>query len=135
MKALIKSDAGADTLPADREHTVRAEDPQFSTSMSTNKVADLTPLIAGIAAFVHDDMRGARGEDRLPGGVRSLDCPDQLLGPEAEAVLVGKPADAANFRKAAQAAMRDAKPQSENGFKIELAKRCLAHALQIATMS
>src|SRR5437667_1486655 len=30
--------------------------------------------------------------------------------PEAEAALVGKPADAANFRKAADAAMRDAKP-------------------------
>jgi xanthine dehydrogenase YagS FAD-binding subunit len=54
---------------------------------------------------------------------------------EAESALVGKPAYAANFRKAAEAAMHDAKPQSENKFKIELAKRCLAHALQIATMS
>src|ERR1700687_4353780 len=53
--------------------------------------------------------------------------------PEAEAALVGKPANAANFRKAAEAALRDAKPQSENKFKIELAKRCLAHALQMAT--
>src|ERR1700694_3974218 len=52
--------------------------------------------------------------------------------PEAEAALVGQPADAANFRKAAEAAVRDAKPQSENGFKIELAKRCLAHALKMA---
>jgi xanthine dehydrogenase YagS FAD-binding subunit len=52
--------------------------------------------------------------------------------PEAEAALVGNPANAANFRKAAEAAMRDAKPQSENGFKIELATRCLAHALQMA---
>ena len=52
--------------------------------------------------------------------------------PEAEAVLVGQPADKANFRKAAEAAVRDAKPQSENGFKIELAKRCLTHALQTA---
>jgi xanthine dehydrogenase YagS FAD-binding subunit len=52
--------------------------------------------------------------------------------PEAEAVLAGQPADAANFRKAAEAAMRDAKPQSENRFKIELARRCLAHALQMA---
>jgi xanthine dehydrogenase YagS FAD-binding subunit len=51
---------------------------------------------------------------------------------EAEAALVGQPADAASFRKAAEAAMRDAKPQSENGFKVELAKRCLAHALQTA---
>ena len=52
---------------------------------------------------------------------------------EAESALVGKPADAANFRKAAEAALRDAKPQSENGFKIELAKRCLTHALKMAT--
>ncbi len=55
--------------------------------------------------------------------------------PEAEAALVGQPANAANFRKAAEAALRDAKPQSENGFKIELAKRCLAHALQTAATS
>jgi xanthine dehydrogenase YagS FAD-binding subunit len=52
--------------------------------------------------------------------------------PEAEAALVGQPATAENFRKAAEAALRDAKPQSENAFKIELAKRCLTHALQTA---
>jgi len=54
---------------------------------------------------------------------------------EAEAALVGKPADEVNFRKAAEAALREAKPQSENKFKIELAKRCLAHALKMASMS
>src|SRR5437660_738987 len=52
--------------------------------------------------------------------------------PEAEAALVGQPANQANFRKAAEAALRDAKPQSQNGFKIELARRCLTHALQMA---
>jgi xanthine dehydrogenase YagS FAD-binding subunit len=52
--------------------------------------------------------------------------------PEAEMALAGQPADETSFRKAAEAALRDAKPQSENGFKIELAKRCLAHALQMA---
>jgi len=51
---------------------------------------------------------------------------------EVEAVLVGQPANGANFRRAAEAALRDAKPQSENGFKVELAKRCLTHALQMA---
>ena len=51
---------------------------------------------------------------------------------EAGAVLVGQPANGANFRRAAEAALRDAKPQSENGFKVELAKRCLTHALQMA---
>jgi xanthine dehydrogenase YagS FAD-binding subunit len=52
--------------------------------------------------------------------------------PEAEAALVGQAANTASFRKAADAALRDAKPQSENAFKVELAKRCLAHALQTA---
>src|SRR5499426_3565293 len=50
--------------------------------------------------------------------------------PEAEAALVGKPANAASFRAAAEAALRGAKPQSENAYKVELAKRCLTHALQ-----
>jgi xanthine dehydrogenase YagS FAD-binding subunit len=52
--------------------------------------------------------------------------------PEAEGALVGQPANEASFRKAAEAALRDAKPQSENKFKIELARRCLMHALQMA---
>jgi len=51
---------------------------------------------------------------------------------EAEAALMGQSPDKASFRKAAEAAMRDAKAQSQNGFKIELAKRCLTHALQMA---
>ena len=53
--------------------------------------------------------------------------------PEAEAALVGEAVNQTSFRNAAEAALRDAKPHSENGFKIELAKRCLTHALQMAT--
>lgn len=53
--------------------------------------------------------------------------------PEAEAILINQPANLANFRSAAEAALHDAKPQSENAFKIELAKRCLTHALLTAT--
>ena len=52
--------------------------------------------------------------------------------PEAEAALKGKPANDATFRQAAEAALQGAKPQSENRFKIELAKRCLTHALRTA---
>jgi xanthine dehydrogenase YagS FAD-binding subunit len=54
---------------------------------------------------------------------------------EAEAALLGRPADMATFRRAAEAALRNAQPQSENGFKVELAKRCIAHALTLATQS
>jgi xanthine dehydrogenase YagS FAD-binding subunit len=53
--------------------------------------------------------------------------------PEAEAALAGKSANDASFRNAAEAALRDARPQSENKFKIELARRCLTHALRVAT--
>ena len=52
--------------------------------------------------------------------------------PEAEAALTGKPANDTTFRQAAEAALRNAKAQSENGFKIELAKRCLTYALRTA---
>jgi xanthine dehydrogenase YagS FAD-binding subunit len=54
---------------------------------------------------------------------------------EAEAALLNQSAEAASFRKAAEAALRGAKPQSENGFKVELAKRCIVHALTLATRS
>jgi xanthine dehydrogenase YagS FAD-binding subunit len=52
---------------------------------------------------------------------------------EAEQLLTGKPADETHFRAAADAALRHARPQSENGFKVELSKRCLVRALKLAT--
>ncbi|RYG39463.1 xanthine dehydrogenase family protein subunit M [bacterium] len=51
----------------------------------------------------------------------------------AEAGLSGAVADPALFRQAAEAVLKDARPQSENGFKVELAKRCLVQALTLAT--
>ena len=55
--------------------------------------------------------------------------------PEAEAALIGRPTNDATFRQAAEAALQGAKPQSENKFKVELAKRCLTHALRTAAAS
>jgi xanthine dehydrogenase YagS FAD-binding subunit len=52
---------------------------------------------------------------------------------EAEKALVGKTATRENFCAAAEAALHGAKPQSQNGFKVELAKRCVTHALTMAT--
>jgi xanthine dehydrogenase YagS FAD-binding subunit len=54
---------------------------------------------------------------------------------EAEKSLLGKTPTAANLRAAADAALAAAKPQSQNGYKIELAKRCLTHAITQATSS
>src|SRR2546428_5834944 len=55
--------------------------------------------------------------------------------PEAEAALVGRPANDATFRKAAEAALRHPKPQSRNAVKVGLPKPCLTHALRTATAS
>ena len=52
--------------------------------------------------------------------------------PQAEQRLMGQAASAALYAQAAQDALQDAVPQSGNGFKIELARRCLAHALATA---
>lgn len=49
---------------------------------------------------------------------------------EAEALLVGKTASDAVFREAAEVALREARPQRQNGFKVELAKRTIVRALQ-----
>lgn len=51
----------------------------------------------------------------------------------AEQALTGAAVDEGTIRQAAKLALRDARPQSENGFKVELAQRCLAHALRLAT--
>ncbi|HYR33496.1 MAG TPA: xanthine dehydrogenase family protein subunit M, partial [Burkholderiales bacterium] len=51
---------------------------------------------------------------------------------EAEEVLAGQPVGEPAFRRAADTALRDARPQSQSGFKVELARRCLVHALKEA---
>jgi xanthine dehydrogenase YagS FAD-binding subunit len=51
----------------------------------------------------------------------------------AEQALTGAAVDEGTIKRAAELALRDAKPQSENAFKVELAQRCLAHALRLAT--
>ena len=54
---------------------------------------------------------------------------------EAEKALEGHAPDRATFVKAAEAALRDAKPASENAFKVELSRRCIVRALTMSTKS
>jgi xanthine dehydrogenase YagS FAD-binding subunit len=52
---------------------------------------------------------------------------------EAERVLIGQPPSATQFAAAANAALLDAVPLSQNAFKVILARRTLARALATAT--
>ncbi|VXC98307.1 putative oxidoreductase with FAD-binding domain [Burkholderia sp. 8Y] len=54
---------------------------------------------------------------------------------EAEQALLNATPDEAAFRRAAGAALAGAKPQSGNAFKVELARRCIVHALKLATQA
>jgi xanthine dehydrogenase YagS FAD-binding subunit len=51
---------------------------------------------------------------------------------EAELVLAGARAGSGLFRRAAEAALAQARPSGDNGFKIELARRVVARALTLA---
>jgi xanthine dehydrogenase YagS FAD-binding subunit len=51
---------------------------------------------------------------------------------EAEAALAGAPASEESFRRAAEAALKNAKPLAHNAYKVELGKRAIARALMRA---
>jgi xanthine dehydrogenase YagS FAD-binding subunit len=51
---------------------------------------------------------------------------------EAERTLIGAPAEAPVFRRAAEVALAQAKPSGDNAFKIELARRVVVRAFALA---
>ncbi|MCJ2089473.1 xanthine dehydrogenase family protein subunit M [Methylobacterium sp. E-005] len=51
---------------------------------------------------------------------------------DAEALLEGKPATRETFQAAADLIVSEAKPQSENGFKVDLARRAIVRGLEQA---
>ena len=52
---------------------------------------------------------------------------------EAEGALAGQPANEASFRRAAEIALKDAKPLTHNAYKVELGKRAVVRALMRAS--
>jgi xanthine dehydrogenase YagS FAD-binding subunit len=84
-------------------------------------------VVSAAAALRMKD--GTIAEARLAlGGV----APKPWRAREAELVLAGGRADASLFRRAAEAALAEAQPSGDNGFKIELARRIVARALALA---
>ena len=52
---------------------------------------------------------------------------------EAESALAGQPASEQSFRRAAEVALKDAKPLAHNGYKVELAERAIVRAFMRAS--
>ena len=84
-------------------------------------------LISVAAALAMDGNRIVQARIAL-GGVAHK--PWRAL--KAEQLLVGQEATEANFKQAAEAEMADAKPLEHNAFKVELGKRSIVRALQVA---
>jgi xanthine dehydrogenase YagS FAD-binding subunit len=87
--------------------------------------------LAAAAVVVQLAGRKIRHAQLALGGVGTI----PWRAPAAERELIGRDATEPNFRKAAEAALKDAKPQKYNAFKVELAKRTVVRALQMATAS
>lgn len=84
--------------------------------------------LASAAVVITLDGRAIQNVRLAMGGIGTK--PWRCLA--AEKSLIGKPATAESFAAAAAAELSSATPQSENGFKVELAKRCLQYALRQA---
>jgi len=150
----VQGASGARTIPIGEFHLLPGDTPHVETKLESGDLityVELPPPKPG-SKHVYLKLRDrASYEFALASAAIVLEIADGNItgarialggvgtkpwrAPEAEAVLVGQPASVETYRKAAAAALAGAKPQSENGFKIELAKRCLVHALSTAAES
>lgn len=100
----------------------------FAANYSYLKIRDrLSYAFALVSVAAALDLDGGRIEEaRLAlGGVAHKPWRDR----QAEAALRGQAPDEAAFARAADLALRDAKPHAHNGFKIELARRAIIRTL------
>ena len=81
--------------------------------------------LVAVAAALELDGRTIRNARVVLGGVAHKPWRSR----EAEAALAGQPASQESFQRAAEAAMRDAKPLAHNAYKVELGKRAIVRAL------
>jgi xanthine dehydrogenase YagS FAD-binding subunit len=149
----IEGKAGRREIPLEKFHRLPADAPQYESVLELGEMIVAVRLPAEAAHFaahsrylkvrertsyafaVVSAAAALRREDdtileaRLAlGGV----APKPWRAREAEAILAGARTDAALFRRAAEAALADAKPSGDNGFKIELARRTIVRALALA---
>jgi xanthine dehydrogenase YagS FAD-binding subunit len=108
-----------------------AEADRFAAHARYLKVRDRTSYafaIVSAAAALHMEDNTIADARLALGGVAMK----PWRARRAEQILAGAHADAAILRRAAEAALAEAKPSGDNGFKIELARRLVVRALTLA---
>jgi xanthine dehydrogenase YagS FAD-binding subunit len=104
----------------------------FATNSYYLKVRDRASYafaLVAVAAALELDSGTIRQARVILGGVAHKPWRSR----EAEAALSGKPGSEESFRRAAEAALKDAKPLPHNAYKVELAKRAIVRALMRAS--
>ncbi|MBP2315379.1 FAD binding domain-containing protein [Azospirillum soli] len=101
---------------------------EHSTYLKVRDRASYAFALVSVAAALEIEGGTIRAARLALGGVAHKPWRDT----EAEAMLVGKPAEAASFAAAAQAVLRGAKGHAHNAFKIPLAERAIVRALSEA---
>src|SRR5205085_2425975 len=93
--------------------------------------SDFCVPLAALDAIVEIEGSGGRREMALE-SLHLLPGETPWRARAGETQLAGTRPDAAVFRRAAMAALADARPSGDNAFKIELARRIVARTLALA---
>lgn len=134
------------TLPGDKPHIENVLEPgDLITHVSISKIDDgskslylkLRDRASYEFALASAAIIMKRTENRIDkvriamGGIGAK----PWRGYDAEKILEGQSANPEVFLRAAEALLKPARPLPENKFKVELAKRCLVHALKQSVAS
>jgi xanthine dehydrogenase YagS FAD-binding subunit len=128
-------------LPGDTPHIENALDPgDLITHVELPPAANTKQVYLKLRDRASYEFASAAVVARVEGGhIRSVRIALGGVGTrpwrshEAEAALIGKAATPANFKLAAEAALKNAKPHPENAFKVELSRRCIVRTLKMVT--
>jgi xanthine dehydrogenase YagS FAD-binding subunit len=153
LEAVVHVDGprGTRDVPVADFHTLPGEHPEIETALAPGELIiavsiPLTPLGArSVYLKVRDRasfafaLASAAVAVQVSGG--KVSAARVALGglatkpwrsEEAERALVGRPASRATYQSAATLALRDARAHRDNAFKVELGKRTLVRALEMA---
>jgi xanthine dehydrogenase YagS FAD-binding subunit len=138
---LIEGPKGKRAIPFSEFHKLPGDTPQIENALEPGELVTYVDLskpvhrasyefaLASAAVVAKVESGHIRYVRVAMGGVGTKPWRSH----EAEAALLGKAVDAAHFRTAAEAALKNAKPRTDNAFKVELARRCVVRALKMAT--
>ncbi|AWN40874.1 FAD binding domain-containing protein [Methylobacterium durans] len=147
----VAGPSGERTIPLSEFHRLPGDEPERDTTLGADEIVLSVDLpaegfaghhtylklrdrlsyafaLVSVAAVMELEGKTIKAARFALGGVAHKPWRNE----EAERMLLGKPATRETFSAAADRVVSEAKPQSENGFKVELARRAIVRALEQA---